>query len=148
MKNTPDSTERPGPEAEAPSRGKVIAWVVGTWLGAHVVLVAGHVLLVVLYSLVIAPSLEHADYQEFAERSAPWFSIVVGGPVFWLVGRILRRRVRPHGRRAGLTAWGLYTATDAAILLASVGVPPALLAGQWVVSQAVKLMAVRLATRP
>lgn len=146
MKSTPDPTERHGPEADAPSRGKVIAWVVGIWLGAHIVLVAGHVLLVTLYSLVVAPGLEHAANQAFAERTGPWFSIVAGGPVFWLVGRILRRRARPHGRGAGLAAWGLYTATDAAILLASVGVPPALLAGQWVVSQAVKLAAVRLAT--
>lgn len=147
MKNTPDPTDRPKAEPHGPSRGKVAAWVVGTWLGAHVVLIAGHVVLVLLYSLVIAPGLEHADYQAFAARSAPWFSIVAGGPVFWLVGRILHRCVRPHGRGAGLAAWGLYTATDAAILLASVGMPPALLAGQWVVSQAVKLVAVRLATR-
>ncbi len=148
MKNISDPTDRPSPDPDAPSRGKIAAWVIGSWLGAHVLLVAGHILLVVLYSLAIAPGLEHADYQAFAQCSAPWFSIVAGGPVFWAVGRILHRRARPHGRTAGLTAWGLYSATDAAILLASVGTPPALLAGQWLVSQAVKLAAVWLATRP
>ena len=126
---------------------KVAAWVVALWLAAHVVLIVCHVLLVFLYSAAIAPGLEHADYQAFALRSGPWLSIVLGGPVFYAVGRLLRRRARPLGRRAGLAAWGLYSATDAAIVLASAATITPLLAGQWLVSQGVKLWAVVLGTR-
>ena len=130
-----------------PSRWRIAIRVVALWLASHVVMIAGHVLLVFLYSVAIEPGLENADYRQFAERSAPWFSIVFGAPVFYAVGMLLRRRVQPHARGAGLTVWGLYTATDAAILLASVGSPPPLLAGQWLVSQAVKLLVVLWATR-
>ena len=126
---------------------RVVAWTLGLWWLAHLVLIAGHVLLVFVYSIAVAPGLEHADYQAFAETSAPWFSIVAGGPVFYALGRLLRKRVAPSGRRAGLVVWGLYSATDLAIVLASGFALTPLFAGQWVTSQAIKLFAVLLATR-
>lgn len=140
-------TARALPPTGTPSRWKIAAWVVALWLAAHVVLVAAHVLMVFIYSVAIAPGLGHADYQVFAQRSAPWFSIVFGGPVFYGVGWLLRRKVPPHERGAGLATWGLYSAADAAIVVASVAAPGALLVGQWLVSQGVKLLAVLLATR-
>ena len=104
------------------------------------------VLLVFLYSVTIAPDLPAAEYSAFAERSGPWFSILFGAPVFYWVGRILRRRGAPHGRVVGLASWVLYSICDLTIVLV-VGSMTLLLGAQWVVSQAVKLIAVWLATR-
>ncbi len=110
-------------------------------------MIAGHVLLVFVYSVVVAPGAEHSDYQTFARESAPWFSIVAGGPVFYGLGRVLRGRLSRKARLAGLVVWGFYSAADLAILIAALPTVPGLLAAQWVVSQGVKLVAVLLATR-
>lgn len=126
---------------------KIISWIVGIWWLAHLVLIAGHVLHVFLYSVAVAPGLEYADYQAYAQVSAPWFSIILGGPVFYTIGRIVMKRLHPNGRRMGLIIWGLYTVTDLAIVIASVSPIPLLLAFQWIVSQSVKLIAIMLATR-
>lgn len=125
---------------------RLVAWSVAGWWIAMATLIAGHVLLVFLYSVAIAPDLPPAEYTAFAERSGPWFSIVLGAPVFYWVGRILRRRVAPRERGVGLAAWALYSAFDLTIVLA-VGSMTMLLTGQWLVSQAVKLVAIRFATR-
>ncbi len=117
------------------------------WWLAHIALVGALVLLVFFYSVAIAPGLENSEYAAFAERSGPWLSIAVGGPVFYLIGRGLRRRVAPHGRAAGLTTWALYSVTDAVIVALSLGSLPLFFAAQWVASQTVKLVAVLMATR-
>ncbi len=131
---------------QSPTLIRTALWIVATWWLAHLLLIAGHVLVVFLYSALVAPGLENADYQAFAMRSGPWYSIVAGGPVFYLFGRVLVRRVSPRQRASGLIVWALYSATDAAIVILSLGTVPALLAGQWVVSQGVKLAAILLAT--
>lgn len=125
---------------------RLVGWSVGGWWIAMATLIAGHVLLVFLYSLTIARDLPAAEYSAFAERSGPWFSIFFGAPVFYWVGRILRRRTAPHARGVGLASWALYSICDLSIVLA-VGSMTPLLGVQWVVSQAVKLIAVWLATR-
>ena len=130
-----------------PSRSRVAGFTLGGWLGSHLLLIVGHVALVFLYSVLVAPGLAHAEYAAFAERSGPWFSIVFGGPVFYLVGRILHARLGAWGRRAALAAWVLYSLTDLGIVLAVHGVPGWALAGQWILSQSIKLLAVLAATR-
>jgi len=130
-----------------PGRPRTVAWVIGMWLGAHVVLIAGHVLLVFLYSAFIEPGLSNAEYQAFARASGPWFSIVFGFPAFYAVGRILSGRMGPSARVAGLAVWCLYSATDLAIVLAYEESITALLAVQWCVSQGVKVAGVLWATR-
>lgn len=127
-------------------RGRFVAWIVGTWLGAHLALIAGHVLTVFVYSVAIAPGLDASEYAAFAERSGPWFSILAGGPVFWVLGRVLRSKLAPRGRSAGLWVWALYSACDLAIVLALASFTP-LLTAQWVASQSIKLVAVWLGTR-
>ena len=128
-------------------RGRTVTWVVGTWLAAHAVLIAGHVLLVLLYSVAVAPGLSNADYEEFARASGPWFSILFGFPVFYALGRILRGRLDSGARAAGLAVWCLYSATDFAVVLAYEASITAMLAVQWCVSQGVKLAAVLVSTR-
>ena len=134
------------PENPPVSRSRLLSSVLLAWLGSHLVIVAGHVALVFLYSVAIAPGLPPADYTAFAERSGPWFSIFFGGPVFYLVGRWLRSRLGALGRRAALAAWTLYCLTDLTIVLAVHGLPSPILAGQWIVSQAIKLLAVLVST--
>ncbi len=133
---------------EKRSLASLAGWTVGVWWLAHALLIAGHVGLVFLYSVAVAPGLEHADYMAFAERSGPWFSIVAGIPVFFALGRLLRRTTGPAARRVGLWAWGLYTLTDATLVLASGVALTALFVGQWLTSQTVKLIAIYLGARP
>ena len=122
-------------------------WIIGSWLTGHIVLIAGHVLLVFLYSVTVAPGLTNAEYSQFALDSGPWFSIVSGGPVFYIIARVLRKRLAPNGRRAGLLVWALYSATDAAIVLASSAPLGPWFTLKWVASQSVKLAGVLLANR-
>ena len=124
-----------------------IAWVVASWLGSHAILIAGHVLLIFLYSVLVAPGLENEAYQEFALRSGPWFSIVAGGPVFYLVARHLLRRFGPAGRMMALVVWGLYSATDLVIVLIAGTTFSPWFSVQWIASQSIKLVAVLLAVR-
>ena len=132
---------------ERPTRTRTILWVIGMWWLAHLVLVLGLVLLVFLYSVAVEPGLTDVDYRAFAERSGPWFSILAGGPVFYCLGRLLRGRVPPNGRAAGLATWALYSLTDAAVSTLSLTILTPLFAAQWVTSQGVKLAAVLAATR-
>lgn len=125
-----------------------LAWVVGAWWVAHVALVLGHVVHVFLYSVAVAPDLPVAAYSTYAERSGPWFSILFGGPVFYLLGRILRRRVAHRARLLGLAVWVLYSITDLAIVVAVVEAPTPLLMAQWSAAQGIKLLAVWWAARP
>lgn len=126
---------------------RLVGWGVGTWWSAHAALILGHVALVFLYSITVAPDRPPAEYSAFAERSGPWFSIVLGGPVFYVLGKILAKRVAPHGRAVALTTWALYTLCDLAIVLALGGAVTPLLYGQWVTSQTIKFVAVWVATR-
>ena len=126
---------------------KTALWTVVAWLTGHVVLIAGHVALVFLYSVAIAPGLTNEEYSAFALASGPWFSIVAGGPVFYLLGRLLVRRLGAGARAAGLVAWVLYCAVDASVVLATTDAIGSGLAAQWIASQSVKLVAILWATR-
>lgn len=125
---------------------KIVMWVIIAWWTAHLVLIIGHVLHVFIYSTAITPGLQHEDYVTYAQQSGPWFSIACGGPVFYVLGILLRRRVGPHARNAGLVVWGLYSILDLAVLLMAGATISLLLAGQWLASQAIKLIAIILAT--
>lgn len=131
---------------EQPSPAKAIAWTVGIWWLGHLLLIAAHVGLVYFYSVAIDPGRDHAHYAAFAERSGPWLSILVGGPLFFAFGRLLRRKVEPAARRIGLWAWALYSATDAAIVVAASTALTPLFVAQWIVSQGVKWLGIYLGT--
>ena len=143
--NAPFDNDQSRPDyVSAPRR---VAWIVAAWLGSHAILIAGHVLLIFLYSLLVAPGLENEAYQEFALRSGPWFSIIAGGPVFYLVARHLLRRFGPSGRMMALVVWALYSATDLAIVLIAGTTFSPWFSAQWIASQSIKLIAVLLAVR-
>jgi hypothetical protein len=105
------------------------------------------VLFVILYSVTLGSGKTDAEYQAFALATGPWFSIVFGIPVFFWLGKLLKKRLGEDAGRAGLTAWGLYSATDLAIVIAAHAAWTPLFIAQWFTSQAVKLVAIRLGTR-
>lgn len=116
-------------------------WIVAAWLSAHVVLIAASIAEVVVYSYVIAPGLPEAAYQAHAEATAPWVSIVLGGPVFYAIARLLVART--GARWPAWAVWGAYTALDLAIILA-MGELDAAMAAIWATAQAAKAAGVAL----
>ncbi|MCC7002014.1 MAG: hypothetical protein IT357_07650 [Gemmatimonadaceae bacterium] len=93
--------------------------VLGAILIAQVMLIAGAVAWVAIYSYLIAPGQSIAAYQAHAQVSGPWVSLVLGIPVFFGLGRWLARH-RPEAARASAIALGVgYVVVDLAILLAA-----------------------------
>ena len=82
--------------------------------------IASSILVVWVYSTFVAPGRPLADYQAFAQSSAPIVS-VIAGPVFtYLAVRLLVRN--SHAREAMLLAiyaMGLYALLDIGILVAA-----------------------------
>ena len=110
-------------------------------------MIAAAILTVFIYSIAIAPGLDNAAYADFANWVSPWVSIVVGGPVFFALGRLLVGKLGPsEGRRAGWIAWALYSTTDL-VIVSTAGAWSGVVIAQWIVSQSIKLLAVALATR-
>jgi hypothetical protein len=117
-------------------------WILGAWLGAHVALIAASIVEVAVYSLVIAPGQPEAAYHAHAEQTAPWVSVVLGGPVFYGVGRLLLAKT--GARWPAWAAWGAYTALDFAVVLAVGGTSS--IWAIWTLSQSLKAAGVALAT--
>ena len=66
--------------------------VIGAYLVAEIFLVACAFLWVFIYSLVIYPGGENAHYEGYAQVSSPVVAVVLAGPVFFAIGRFMRRR--------------------------------------------------------
>ena len=127
--------------------GKVrtIGWIVVGWWTAHVVLVLLSVIEVAAYASLVAPGLPHSAYEAHASVSAPWVSIVFGGPVFYALTRLLRGRLGGAAHPGGI-AFVLYALTDFAIVTAS-GAWTGRIVVLWIVSQSLKAIGVALARR-
>jgi hypothetical protein len=95
-----------------------IAWkkVFGGIAAAEVVLVAAAFLWVAVYSHLIAPGQEMNAYRQYAQVASPWVSVIVGVPVFFLLGRWLK------SRRAAMLLFGLFLALDM-VLIAVIPAP-------------------------
>ncbi len=109
--------------------------VLGAILIAQVMLIAGAIAWVAIYSYLIAPGQPIAAYRAHAQVSGPWVSLVLGIPVFFVLGRWLARH-RPEAARASAIALGAgYVVVDLAILLAAAqgAIPWAMVAANYVV---------------
>ena len=125
---------------------RLAAYTIALWWGAHVLLIAASVLEVFVYSLVV-PGLPQEAYEAHAQLTAPWVSIVVGGPLLFAWGRILRARFEPPtSGRAAVAVVALYSLTDFAIVTAAGAWAP-LLTAQWILSQSVKALGIWLGVR-
>ncbi len=102
---------------------------------AQVTLIAGAVGWVAIYSYLIAPGQPIAAYQAHAQVSGPWVSLILGVPVFFVLGRWLARH-RPTAARASAIALGAgYVIIDLAILLAAAqgAIPWGMVAANYIV---------------
>jgi hypothetical protein len=100
-------------------RVRQISWrlAIACALGAEVVLVIAAFAWVALYSYLIHPGESSEFYRHYALGASPWVAVVVGIPVFYFAGRLIRARV-PAGSVA--TAWcalGLYLLLEAPFVL-------------------------------
>jgi len=93
--------------------------VVGAILLAQVMLIAGAVAWVAIYSYLIAPGQPIAAYQAHAQVSGPWVSLVLGIPVFFGLARWLARHRPAAARASAIALGGGYLVVDLAILLAA-----------------------------
>ncbi|MBL8316169.1 MAG: hypothetical protein JNK55_20730 [Rubrivivax sp.] len=118
------------------------AWkkAIGGVVAAEVLLVAAAFLWVALYSHLIAPGQEVSAYRQYAQVASPWVSVIVGVPLFYLLGRWLK------SRRAAALLFGLYLAFDV-VLLAGFPtpgpIPWAMVAASWVTKLASLLAGAR-----
>lgn len=107
-----------------------VAWkkALGGVLAAEVLLIAAAFAWVAIYSHLIAPGQDVSAYRQYAQVASPWVSLIVGVPLFYLLGRWLR------SRRTAAWLFGLYLAFEL-VLLTSVPtagtIPWAMVAASW-----------------
>lgn len=120
--------------------------LLGATLLVLIINVALSVLWVAVYSYLIEPGHDAAFYEAYAQRSAPYSSIIVGMPLVYLFGRWVGRWGRREAPlRNALTLWALYAGIDLAITGAAGAIGP--LAPFIAVSIATKGVAAYLAGR-
>ena len=94
--------------------------ILGATLLLMAVNVAVSVLWVAIYSYWIEPGHDAAFYEAYAQRAAPYSSIIAGMPLVYLFGRWVGRwGDREAPLRNPLTLWALYAGLDLAIMVAA-----------------------------
>ena len=88
-------------------------------LGLIALLVILHVLYMVVYGYIINPGQTPAHYPAHAAASGPWFSIIVGTPLFFLVALRLGRRHGSDGFSQAMLLTALYVAIDVGMVVAA-----------------------------
>ncbi len=71
---------------------KQVLVVIGAYLVAEIFLVACAFLWVFIYSMAIDTGGDNAYYEAYAQISSPVVAVVLAGPVFFAIGRFMRRR--------------------------------------------------------
>src|SRR5687768_16140151 len=96
-----------------------IRWglAVVTTLLAQITLIALSILCVAIYGYAIHTGETPEFYDAFAKVSAPWVSLIAGGPVFFLIARWIRRRARSAAFDTAMAMSGLYLAIEIAVFL-------------------------------
>jgi hypothetical protein len=96
-----------------------IRWglAVGATLLAQIALIATSIIVVAVYSYTVHTGETQAFYNAFAQRSGPWVSLIAGGPVFYLIGRWIRRRAPAAALGTMIAFLGFYLAIEVAAIL-------------------------------
>jgi hypothetical protein len=68
-----------------------IVWVVGAWFVTQAALVVAAYLWVWLYSTFVDSGGDVAYYEAYARRASPLVAAILSGPVFYAMGRFMRR---------------------------------------------------------
>jgi hypothetical protein len=88
------------------------------FLIAEVVLIAAAFAWVAVYSYFINTGHPNEFYEAYAQRSSPWVSLVVGIPVFFLVGRWVARKSPGAEIVSAVALFGICFLLDCALMLA------------------------------
>lgn len=96
-----------------------IRWGLATvaTLLAEFVLIALSIACVAVYSYAIHTGEAPEFYRAFARVSAPWVSLLAGGPVFFLIARWIRRRTASAALGTVMATVGLYLAIEVGVLV-------------------------------
>lgn len=84
---------------------------------AEVTLIGLSILCVAVYSYAIHTGETAEFYNAFAKVSAPWVSLLAGGPVFFLLARWIRRRAPSAALGTAMAMVGLYIAIESTFLV-------------------------------
>ena len=125
--------------------GKKDRWwiVIPAALVVIVVNVIVHILYMVVYSYFIDPGKGEAFYQEHAQASAPYSSIIAGIPLMFLAGYLVGGRFsKRNSVKAAVLVWLVYFLIDLAVII-GVGALTQI-AVLFVISSAIKLAAAYL----
>lgn len=95
-------------------------WIVGGALIVMVANVAVHILYMVVYSYLINPGHDMAFYNEHAQKTAPYSSIIAGIPLMFIICRwICRKFDASSSVSTAVLIWLVYFLIDLAIVAAA-----------------------------
>lgn len=117
---TPTATPaHPSPDAlHDARRGSALGYGIGAGLAVMAVVILGHVLYMVVYGHLIHPGEPAPYYTAHAQASGPWFSLVAGGPVWYLAAHVVARRTRASAAKIAVTMWVTYMVLELGTFLA------------------------------
>ena len=99
--------------------GALILRSIAVAVGAMIVNVAAFFAWVAVYSMLISPGQGEAAYQAYADRVAPWSSVIAGIPILFGAGWLLARWHKKPGWRTGMCAGIAYVVIDVLVLTAA-----------------------------
>ncbi len=95
---------------------------IGIAVLSMITLVSISIFEVAIYAYLVDPGHEEIYYQQHAKVSAPWISIVFGFPLFFLVVRLLRKKLGSKLKAFVILYPLCYQVIDVLIVAASGGV--------------------------
>ena len=84
---------------------------------AEIALIALSIVCVAVYSYAIRTGESPEFYGAFARVSGPWVSLVAGGPVFYLIGRWIRRRAPRGALGTAMVMSGFYIGIEVTVMV-------------------------------
>lgn len=98
-----------------------IPWlkITGWALLIHIILIALSILEVVIFSALIEPGQQPTYYEEHAQISAPYISIIFGIILFFFISRLLVKKRYSKRKLIGLMLPAIYIIMDLVFLLLS-----------------------------
>lgn len=99
----------------------IIPWlkIIGWALLIHIILIALSILEVVIFSTLIEPAQEPAYYEQHAQITAPYISIIFGIILFFFISRLLVKKRYKKRILIGLILPAIYIIIDLVFLLLS-----------------------------
>ncbi len=98
-------------------------WLWKSLLAAILLMIANvavHVAYMVVYGFLLNPGHEPAFYEQHAQLSAPYSSIIAGFPLTFLVARLLGKWAgEPIAIKAALAMWAIYFGADLLVIILS-----------------------------